>query len=479
MSAATQSAEENLAEKLNGGPVKPFGVRDKIGYALGDFGTTMMMGVLASFQSIFYTNFLGIAPAVSGLILTLTTVIGAFTDVIAGRLVDTHKLGKKGRFHPWVRVMKWPLAVAILMCIAPFAGALPMTGRIVYLCFAAFCYAACLSGYNMPYGSMAATLSADPDDRTSLSVFRNIGSAFGAGGVGFVLPFIVYSTAADGTKVLKGNTLFIAAIVCAAIALGLMTLMYHLTTERVVVDHKEKVKLSVVFKSLFKNRALLSFICAEIVIVCATSLISSMTSYMYTSYFNNTATLSIALLFNYATTLLLAPVARAATKRFGKREAVSTMLLASAAIYIIIFALHVTNPWVYLVMTFLATLCFSAFNVMVWAFMGDVVDYHQYVTGLREDGTIFSANMFGRKLAQTLMGIISGLALAAIGFQASTTGSTKQSADVLNGLFTVATLIPAILMILGALLLIFWYPLSKKKVDEVSVKLKEINNVAA
>lgn len=468
---------ETLAEKLNGGKVQPFGIRDKVGYALGDFGTTMMMGVLASFQSIFYTNVLGIDPAVVGVILTFTTIVGAFTDVTAGRLVDKSKLGKKGRFHPWVHVMKWPLAITIIMCMCPFVSGIPMGGRVVYLFVAAFCYAAMLSAYNMPYGSMAATLSADPDDRTTLSVFRNIGSAFGAGGVGFVLPLIVYSTDAQGNKVLQGTTLFVCTIVCCVIAMILMELMYRLTTERVVVDKEDKVPVKELLSSLVHNRALLTFLLGEVVIVCATSIISFMTSYMYTSVFNNTQALSFALLFNYATTLLLAPVARKATKRFGKKEAVSTMLIASAVIYLVIYFLHVTNPWVYLLLTFLATLCFSAFNVMVWAFMGDVVDYHQYITHRREDGTVFSVNMFGRKVAQSLMGIITGSLLAFIGFKATTSGNTVQSQSVINGLYTCATLVPGILLTLGALILIFLYPLSKKKTDEVSAKLKRINNV--
>ena len=276
---------------------------------------------------------------------------------------------------------------------------------------------------------------------------------------------------------LQGNTLFICTIVCCVIAMVLMELMYRLTTERVIVDKQDNVPVKDLLHSLFHNRALLTFLLAEVVIVCATSIISFMTSYMYTSVFNNTQALSIALLFNYATTLLLAPIARKATKRFGKKEAVSTMLLCAAAIYLVIYFLHLSNPWVYLLLTFLATLCFSAFNVMVWAFMGDVVDYHQYISGQREDGTVFSVNMFGRKVAQSLMGIVTGTLLAAVGYKATTSGNTVQSQQVLDGLYMSATLLPGILLALGALILIFLYPLGKKKTDEISATLKEVNKV--
>lgn len=153
------------------------------------------------------------------------------------------------------------------------------------------------------------------------------------------------------------------------------------------------------------------------------------------------------------------------------------MLLCAAAIYLVIYFLHLSNPWVYLLLTFLATLCFSAFNVMVWAFMGDVVDYHQYISGQREDGTVFSVNMFGRKVAQSLMGIVTGTLLAAVGYKATTSGNTVQSQQVLDGLYMSATLLPGILLALGALILIFLYPLGKKKTDEISATLKEVNKV--
>lgn len=117
------------------------------------------------------------------------------------------------------------------------------------------------------------------------------------------------------------------------------------------------------------------------------------------------------------------------------------------------------------------------FNIMVWAFMTDIIDYHQYSTGMREDGTIFSVNMFGRKMAQTAMGILSGLSLTYIGYQASSTGSTVQSQSVLNGLYSLATLVPFVLMLAGALILTFWFPLNKRKLTEVADKLKVLNKV--
>lgn len=185
---------EDLAVKVNGGkPIPKFGLKDRIGYAFGDFGTTLLMGMLASFSAIYCTNVLGISPLTFSTVGLVTTFFAMFTDVTVGRISDLTPLGKKGRFHPWIRTPKWFLGLSIIIIYLPFIRQWALGAKVAYWFIANMFYIACLSSFNIPYGTLASVLSNDPDDRDSLSIFRNIGSALGAGGTGFVVPFIVYS----------------------------------------------------------------------------------------------------------------------------------------------------------------------------------------------------------------------------------------------------------------------------------------------
>ena len=51
---------------------------------------------------------------------------------------------------------------------------------------------------------------------------------------------------------------------------------------------------------------------------------------------------------------------------------------------------------------------------MVWAFVTDVIDYHEYLTELREDATVYSIYLFARKIGQALAGGIGGFAISAV-----------------------------------------------------------------
>lgn len=445
------SDQQPLAVKVNGGkPIPKFGLRDKIGYAFGDVGTTFLMGILASFESIYFTNVLGISPVISGTILSVTTIVGAFTDLAVGRMADKRHLGKKGRFHPWIKSMKWALGLSVLLIYMPFIQSWSMGAKITYISCASIFYIACLSAFNIPYGSLAAA-------------------------TGFVLPYLVYTTSKTGQQILSGTRLFYCAIGCFVLAMICYTIMYTLTTERVVVEHKNPVKGGKLAASLFKDRALISFLAAEIVIVLSTSFSSFLTTYMFSTYFQSKQALSIALLFNYANTIVLSFFAKPLASKFGKKKIVSIALFMSSILYLVVYIMQIHNVWLYLVLSFFTTLCFSMFNIMTWAFMTDVIDYHQYVSGMREDGTIYSVNMFGRKIAQTLNSFFSGAILTAIGYKASTTGSLTQSPEVLRGIYALATLVPFVLLMIGALILTFWYPLSKKELEKVSAKLKVVN----
>jgi GPH family glycoside/pentoside/hexuronide:cation symporter len=182
-------------------------------------------------------------------------------------------------------------------------------------------------------------------------------------------------------------------------------------------------------------------------------------------------------LFTFGSLILLAPSASFLTKRFGKKEASVCALLFSVAMYLIMYFCHIKDPKVYLVFLFLATLGAGLFNLMIWAFMTDVCDYHQYVTGEREDGTVYGVNFFARKIGQACAGGIGGFMLAIIGYQSSSTGGAVQSLLVQENIYTMANLLPAFCLLASALVLIYFYPLNKATTLEMEKTLNKYNGI--
>ncbi|MNP27101.1 putative symporter YjmB [compost metagenome] len=113
---------------------------------------------------------------------------------------------------------------------------------------------------------------------------------------------------------------------------------------------------------------------------------------------------------------------------------------------------------------------YAFFNLVIWAFVTDVIDYHAYITGLREDGTIYSIYSFARKVGQAVAGGVGGFAIGAVGYNVKL---DVQSQDTLQGIYTLGTLVPAIILFLVFLIVAFLYPLNKKRTLQLAADLVE------
>lgn len=452
---------------------KPFGMQDKFGYMLGDIGNDAILGLVNSFLMIYYTNVLGIAGGVVGILFLVSRCIDAFSDLAVGRMIDVAELTPKGRFLPWINRMKWPFCAFSLLLFAPFVSSWGLTAKIAYVFVTYLAWGILLSCINIPFGSMASAISDDPDDRASLSTFRAVGAAVGMSATGFLIPMFIYTKHPDGTKSLSGNRFFIIAIVCVAIAFTVYNIIYHILVERVQVKKKEKVTVSHLLKGLFTDRSILVLIIVDFFVVLTQILFGTTTTYLFNDYFHNSAAMSVAMLFNWGTVIIVSGPTIHFIKKYGKKEVAMFTLPLSSIVFLILFFMHTHNAWLYVVLMFFGTIGYSVFNVMVWALITDVIDAHQYNTGLREDGTVYGLNSFARKVAQAVAGGIGGFMLTLIGYQSSNTGGAVQSVIVENRIYALTNLLPAILFGIATLILIFGYPLDKKTTDKIAADLRE------
>ncbi|HFM5942221.1 TPA: MFS transporter, partial [Enterococcus faecium] len=264
---------------------KEFGISDKIGYMFGDLGNCFILGLVNSFLMIYYTNVLGVSGAIVGTLFLISRILDAFADVMVGRLCDVSELTETGRFIPWIRKMKYPFCLVTVILFLPFVQHLPMTVKIAYIFVSYIVYGIFLSTINIPYGAMAAAISSNPNDRTSLSTFRSIGSAIGGSTTGFFIPILMYTHNKSGQQVVSGNHFFWISIGCAAIAFVAYMLTCKLTTERVRVVKNEKVSASQLVKGLLANRALIILVIVDIFIVINQILAGTNMTYLFNDYF--------------------------------------------------------------------------------------------------------------------------------------------------------------------------------------------------
>lgn len=440
----------------------PFDIRDKVGYMFGDIGNNFSFNVVNSFLMIFYTNVFGLTGTQVGIVFLLARFVDAISDIVVGRLVDNSKLHKRGRFTPWIQRMEYPLLIFLVLLFVPIVKDWSITGRMIWVWITYIGWGILYSTVNIPYGSLASAISNNPDDKTSLSTWRAVGSALGGAITSYIIPLVIYVGA---TQKISAPRFFIVVILCAILGWGCYQLTIHLTTERVQTEKSQPVALSRILKSMFTDRALLGLILTDLILVVNQNLAGTMITYVYTDWFKNAKVMAIAMVVNTATVILLSPFSHYIATHFGRRNSSIGGLAISTVIYFVLFMIRTTNPYVYLGFIFFGSLGFAVFNLQVWAFITDVIDNIEVKSGDREDGIVYGVNSFARKVAQAIGGSFGGFMLAFIGYKSSTTGGTTQTAHTVHALYSVATMVPVVCAILAILCLIFIYPLTRAKVE--------------
>ena len=439
----------------------PFKKTEPIAYAIGDVGNGFYFQLVTNYALIYMTDALGINPVAAGMIIFIGKLISAFTDFGTGVIADNSPLREDGRYHWFVKTMRYPLMAVVILTFLPSVSSWPMWSRIAYMAVIYILGVTFFSAAGAPYGSFASVSTPNVKHRDEMAAGRGFGSTAGGIIVPFILPLVMYTTVGS-KKVLNGSAFIWVAIVFAA----LMWICYEITLRgtkeriRVEKNEKEHVPLLTSLKYMLSNRAMVALMLAALLLIFAQMFAGAVNASLYKDYFNNTTALSI-LAFQNIPVLIVAPFVPAICDKFGKKMVCGLLLAITTAFYLVMFFMHITNPYLFVVLSFFAIFGNGVFGLMVWSFITDIIDDIQVKTHTREDGTVYTGYMFARKIGQALSGLLPAVVLAATGYVTSTNGqAVVQSADTLNNIYNVATLAPAIGNGLIAIILLAFYPLS-------------------
>ena len=456
---------------------RPFGLRDQIGYAMGDFGNNFTFLFATMYLMTFCTNVLGIFSLVVGAIMSAAKIVDAFTDFGMGRICDSAKPTKDGRFRPWIKRMAIPMGVSSMLIYQSWVSGFPMTGRIAwvaifYIVWGSFFYTAC----NIPYGSMASVITNDSTERTKLSSWRTVGATLSGMLIGIIAPTLVFARDANGQQYVDPTKFTLAGIIFGALSAAFYLGCYFLTTERVHDDPakvaaantgKTKVSAGDALKNLVTCGPLLVYIVISILILIASLGLSAMQNYLYMDYFNDTGIMRLATTLSTVAMIVMAPVAPFLASKLGKKEVACIGLLISGGMFLLCWIMRITDPMVYIVLRTIQSMGLGLNSMVSWAFISDIIDYQEIKVGVRTDGTVYSTYSFTRKIAQAAAAGLGGVLLSAIGYVNSTAGEVVVQSDAVKaGIYDCMNLLPAVLTLAALVIMFFFFPMGKKQVEE-------------
>jgi glycoside/pentoside/hexuronide:cation symporter, GPH family len=440
-------------------------VLEKIGFGGGDAAVNVVWSSLALIITFFYTDVYKLNPAHLAMLGLIPRLIDAFADVAMGMYTDSHTT-RWGRYRPYFLVFAVPFGLSVMLVFT--TPDLSYGGKLIWAYATYILMMLVFTAVTIPYISLPAVLTADPQERLSANGYRLF---FAKGAALMVTTFVPLFAAKWGPEqIAKGYQVSMA--VMAAAATLLFIFCFFTTTER--VTHKNDPKpLGQQLGLLFKNDQwlVLAGVC---VIGTIGYVIRGSVALYYAKYYlrggeiqffttgilsgvldflklgRDSRLLAVFITVGVLGNILSMVASTWITKKFCKIQLFRWSQLVTFALSVIMYL--VVKPGdvtAAIVLFFLINFIVDLQGPVFWSIISEAVDYGEVKSGRRVAGMAFGGISFAQKMGMSLAAGAVGWLLVHFQYQAD----QVQSAFTLNGIALLLTVIPGVFHLFMGLLM--------------------------
>lgn len=454
---------------------------ERIGFCSGEFALNIIYQTVSFWLLFFYTNVFGLRPEVAAVMFLVVRIVDVVWDPVVGTLVDKAK-PRWGKYRSWLILGGIPLAGAAILCFwNGFSGSL----LYAYITYVGLSMSFTL--ISVPYGAMHSSMTRDNDEITILNSVRMICANLAAIAIK-ALPLVIaifapkiYNPATGRTEAVyntpeAAGAWFITMSIFALVGLAIIFICFSTSRERIVMsdEQTEKVMVSDLWMELVRNRPLRILSLFFLIAFTTMSIDNAADSYFLTYNVGATPLMtSVFMWIGTAPAFVFLPLVPAIKRRVGKKG-MFFIFIGVSLLGMLLMHLYASVPalkehfFILCITQFIKSAGVAVATGYMWALVPDVVSYGEYKSGKRVSGIVNSLICIFMKAGMALGGVIPGLVLAWVGFQS---GNSAQTPLAEQGITSLETIVPAILMILAALV-ISRYELSDARMDEINTEIE-------
>lgn len=453
-------------------------VTEKIGFACGDLAANFVFQFLIALQIPFYVDVFGLPPDKAAYMSLVIGIAVAFVNPIMGVIADRTNT-KWGKFRPWLIWTAVPFGViGVLTFTTPNFS---LGGKLIY---AWITYALLRIVYvinNVPYASLNAVISDDPDERNSASQYRQIA----ANSAGFIVASLVVplvAVFAGGSKnpadLARGYQYTMGILMLVAMALFVVAFLT--TKERVQPPPQQKTSLTRDLTDLLGNKSWVVLFLVTLFYFAALCMRGN-AMLAYCTLFQGDGSLPdwmkgglFSWMNGFGLISLLIGVACSNwfSVRMGKRVLFLVSMVLTGALTMALMLIPQHQGTTVIGLEVVRQFSFGISGPVLWSMMGDVADFGEWKTGRRASGIVTSAVVFALWIGLTLGQAAVGELFSVYGYAA---GAATQTPEAIHGVVLTGGLYAGVCFLIAAALLVI-YPLNRaenrKIADELAVRRK-------
>lgn len=401
-------------------------VSKQIAYALGQFGWSLLSGIIGSYLIFYYipTKESGISLFIPQVVfLGFVTIIGAIT--MLGRLFDAitdpwiatlsdRSKSKKGRRISFMRNASIPFALTtVLVFWSPVNGESGV--NVVFLTVMLLLFYLFLTMYVTPFFALLSELGHTPEERLNLSTYISVTWFLGAA-VASQAPLLWNLFMGMGYSTV--TSMRIALSILSAIALIFLLIpVFAIDEKRYCESVPSELKMLDSMKATFRNHEFRMFVISDLVYWVAITIFQSSLLYYITILLRLPDTM-FGILFmglGVGSFLFYVPI-NIIAKKIGKKKLLIIAFIFFLFVYVygaFLGKLPFDNTLQAYLLVLLAAIPMAIFGILPNVVVADIAEYDARKTGIRREGMFFGTRTFMSKIGQMFsMLILSGLLLS-------------------------------------------------------------------
>ena len=427
-------------------------MREKLSFAMANFGNIPVMTLINGYLLIFYTNICGLSPAACATLFLIARFLDAINDPLVGFMIDHLPTRKMGHFRP-------TLILGTILCSANFlllwfGPMLSTSGKLAIAYVSYILLGVLFPVMDISLNSLLPVMTEDMKERNSLSSIKGLAYVIGALVIGVAAPLILGDTSNKQGYI--NLVLIMTAVIFFFSIIGTMGVK-----ERVKPQMEKSYSVKELFKILSQKPVYITFL-AVLLYSIGSNIVNAANTYFYTYIFEDLTLASIITLITCVTVFPATMVIGNLIGRFGKKK-MYAIGLALAGLAPIIRLLDVRNIPLLIVSVLIAGIGAGFAAPLNYGIQADNTDYIEVSMGIRAEGAVASLSSFVSKCAMGIGGAIPGYLLQLAGFDSK---AAVQNDDVINVIVLCVLILPAIVNVVAIVIFSKGYPITKEKLNE-------------
>ena len=434
-------------------------MREKLSFAMANFGNIPIMTLINGYLLIFYTNICGLSPAACATLFLIARFLDAINDPLVGFIIDHLPTRNMGHFRP-------TLILGTILCSANFlllwfGPMLSTSGKLAIAYVSYILLGVLFPVMDISLNSLLPVMTEDMKERNSLSTIKGLAYVIGALVIGVAAPLILGDTSNKQGYI--NLVLIMTAVIFFFSIIGTMGVK-----ERVKPQMENSYSVKELFKILSQKPVYITFL-AVLLYSIGSNIVNAANTYFYTYIFEDLTLASIITLITCVAVFPATMVIGNLIGRFGKKK-MYAIGLALAGLAPIIRLLDVRSIPLLIVSVLIAGIGAGFAAPLNYGIQADNTDYIEVSMGIRAEGAVASLSSFVSKCAMGIGGAIPGYLLQLAGFDSK---AAVQNDDVINVIVLCVLILPAIVNVVAIVIFSKGYPITKEKLNEQTYLLRE------